>query len=443
MMKYCVPKEQFIIVPEVYRIGTLSYTKLSLCLLFAILYIGVFAMSGAVLVVPNLVPIFLGQMKLSNAIIGILIGSIPSLLNVVINPFASVSSDQTRTRLGRRTPFMLVGVPGVGITLILMGGFIKYTPDLVKHFIGILTSDQVTVIIMAFLMVSFQVFSNLGLSIFYYFCTDVIPGKLIGRFMSIFMLFSSAGGFCFSYLMMPLAESNMPLVFIIQGSFLLLAFSLIFLLVKEGQYPEPVKRKNILKETIRFFCECFGSKFYVFVFLGFAVNDVSTLCRGFFSALYARELGMNLAEYGKILSICAIICAALTIPIGLVIDRLKPLRLYIIGAFLIVINNFWGFFFALDKRMFTVVILGNAVVYTLQMASQLPSYVALFPRDRYGQFSAANAIFATAITAVFSYLGGAFIDLMGHYRYMFLWDACFTSVGLIILIYVYQEWQRK
>ena len=149
-----------------------------------------------------------------------------------------------------------------------------------------------------------------------------------------------------------------------------------------------------------------------------------------------------MTEYGRILSICSLICAGLTIPLGLVIDRIKPFRVYIWGAVLIVITNTVGFLIVRDAGTFTLIVLGNAVVYTLQMASQLPSFVSLFPRERYGQFSAANAIFSTALMALFSYFGGAFIDLMGHYRYMFLWDAVFTAVGLVVLGIVYVEWRR-
>lgn len=443
-MKYCVAQEEFITVPETNRIGTLTYTRMGLISMFLVLYIGVFAMSGVGLAVPNLVPIFLKQMDLSNAVIGILIGSIPAVINVVVNPIVSVKSDRTRTRFGRRSPFMYVGVPGVAFCLITIGLLTIYTPKIAEELIGILSPAQFTIVSMAFFMIWFQVFSNLGLSVFYYFCTDVVPGKLIGRFMAIFMLFNAAGGFFFSYVMMPLAQKNMPLVFILEGVGLLFAFLLIFVTVREGKYPvpvvEPTKGANFFQQTMRFFKECFGIRFYVLVFLGFAVNDVSTLCRGFFSALYAKDLGMDLAEYGKLLSICAVICAGLTIPLGLVIDKINPFRVYIIGAITIVITNFAGFFLVKDALSFQWVVLANAVVYTLQMASQLPSYVVLFPKERYGQFSAANAIFSTGLMAIFSYVGGAFIDLMGDYRYMFLWDAVFTTIGLVILVIVYFDW---
>lgn len=441
-MKYCVSAAEFVSTPEIDRIGTLRYSRFGLIALFGILYVGVFAMAGANLVIPNLVPLFLKGWNFSNAVIGILIGTIPAVINVMVNPVVSVASDRVRTRFGRRSPFMYIGVPGVAVTLIVMGILTWAAPALVRSITGLLTPGQLIVAVMAFLMIWFQVFSNLGLSIFYYFCTDVVPGRLIGRFMAIFMLFNSAGGFFFSYVMMPLAERYMPLVFILEGMFLLAAFLMIFLFVREGRYPVPAKKKGISGEAWRFLKECFGSRFYLLVFLGFAINDVSTLCRGFFSALYAQELGISLTEYGRILSICSLICAGLTIPLGLVIDRIKPFRVYIWGAVLIVITNTVGFLIVRDAGTFTLIVLGNAVVYTLQMASQLPSFVSLFPREQYGQFSAANAIFSTALMALFSYFGGAFIDLMGHYRYMFLWDAVFTAVGLVVLGIVYVEWRR-
>lgn len=331
-MKYCVSAAEFVSTPEIDRIGTLRYSRFGLIALFGILYVGVFAMAGANLVIPNLVPLFLKGWNLSNAVIGILIGTIPAVINVMVNPVVSVASDRVRTRFGRRSPFMYIGVPGVSVTLIVMGILTWAAPALVRSITGLLTPGQLIVAVMAFLMIWFQVFSNLGLSIFYYFCTDVVPGRLIGKFMAIFMLFNSAGGFSFSYVMMPLAERYMPLVFILEGMFLLAAFLMIFLFVREGRYPVPAKKKGISGEAWRFLKECFGSRFYLLVFLGFAINDVSTLCRGFFSAFYAQELGISLTEYGRILSICSLICAGLTIPLGLVIDRIKPFRVYIWGG---------------------------------------------------------------------------------------------------------------
>ena len=77
----------------------------------------------------------------------------------------SVASDRVRTRFGRRSPFMYVGVPGVAVTLIVMGILTWAAPALVRSITGLLTPGQLIVAVMAFLMIWFQVFSNLGLSI--------------------------------------------------------------------------------------------------------------------------------------------------------------------------------------------------------------------------------------------------------------------------------------
>jgi hypothetical protein len=38
--------------------------------------------------------------------------------------------------------------------------------------------------------------------------------------------------------------------------------------------------------------------------------------------------------------------------------------------------------------------------------------------------------------------GGAFIDMMGDYRYLYLWDAVFTAGSLVFMLLVYRAWKR-
>ncbi len=439
---------EFVTAPETLRVGTLRYTRLSLLTLFGMLYMGVFAMTSVNMVVPNLVPIFLKQMDLSNAVIGILIGTIPFSINIVVNPVISFRSDRSRTRFGRRMPYIMVGIPGVSAILIAMGLLILFAPEWSFRLAAWLTPAQMTIAAMAFFMIALQVFINSGLSVFFYLFADVVPGKVIGRFMAIYMLFNACGAFFFSYVMMPLAKTNMPLVFIAEGVLLLAVFAVIVFGVKEGGYPPPPRREAAKNAALRdgavFLRECFGIPFYVLVFAGFAINDVSTICRALFSSLYAQELGMSLDQYGVVLSYGTIIWAVLSLPLSLVIDRLTPLRVYMLGSGVIVLVNIWSFLFVRDTRTFTLACVFAALVYALQMASQLPSYVALFPKERYGQFCAANAIFSTALLAAFSYGGGQFIDLMGgDYRYMYLWDAVFTLTGLLVLVAVYRQWKSR
>src|SRR5690606_18967594 len=68
------------------------------------------------------VPIFLSTFGLSNRLIGFLMTA-DNWVNLFVQPAVGVLSDRTRTRIGRRFPFILIGAPlaAVGIILIPLG----------------------------------------------------------------------------------------------------------------------------------------------------------------------------------------------------------------------------------------------------------------------------------------------------------------------------------
>ena len=70
---------------------------------------------------PVIVPLLLRSHEASNFTIGLLCGSIPPLLNFIVNPVISTASDRTRTRWGRRIPYLMCGIPFVSMFLILLG----------------------------------------------------------------------------------------------------------------------------------------------------------------------------------------------------------------------------------------------------------------------------------------------------------------------------------
>ena len=90
--------------PALYTIGTLSYTKRALIMLFVWMLWGDFCFWMMEALTPTLLPLMLKNHNANNLTIGLLVGSLPSLLNFIINPIVSTSSDRTRSRWGRRIP---------------------------------------------------------------------------------------------------------------------------------------------------------------------------------------------------------------------------------------------------------------------------------------------------------------------------------------------------
>ncbi|MCX6984621.1 MAG: hypothetical protein NT118_07710, partial [Lentisphaerae bacterium] len=103
-----------------YYVGTLVYSKAGLAWLFVWLLWGDFCFTMMETVVPSIVPLRLKELQSPNWIMGLVLVTIPCVLNVALNPVISTASDRHRGPLGRRIPFMLFTVPFVSMALCLM-----------------------------------------------------------------------------------------------------------------------------------------------------------------------------------------------------------------------------------------------------------------------------------------------------------------------------------
>jgi hypothetical protein len=85
---------------------------------------------------------------------------------------------------------------------------------------------------------------------------------------------------------------------------------------------------------------------------------------------------------------------------------------------------------------------GEVAGYMMQGAACIPTFVAILPKSRYGQFCSAQAIFNSVLLIVANWGGGLFIDLTGNYRNLYLWDAFFTTLALLAMIVVWIGWKK-
>ena len=362
-----------------YTVGTLKYSLFGLVNLFIWMLWGDFCFTLMEMLIPSLLPLFLNNHDAPNWLIGLVVGSIPAALNFVINPIVSTRSDRTRTRWGRRIPYLLFASPFVTLFLILLGWSDAIGTFLQRTvFGGNVSAAAVTIGCIIVFAVGFQCFNMFVASIFYYIFADVVPKQFMGRFMALFRMVGTVAGFIFNGYIIKHADLHMPWIFTVVALIYLTAFGLMCLLVKEGQYPPPEPPKGNPVKT--YFRECFSLSFYRWFFLAMACNDASTVCRTMFNLLFSKnELGLSLEQYGNIMSVNAVISFFLLIPMGFLVDWLHPLRTYIAGAMLVIAANLFGFFFVQDYITFFIVAILIAIVYVIQNASKLPMFVSLLP----------------------------------------------------------------
>ena len=114
-----------------YRTGTLLYSKAGLIALFGWLLWGDFVFVLMNAIYPSLMPVLLKDHGASNWEVMIIVTTLHTIMNALVNPVVSYQSDRCRSRWGRRRPFIIVTTPFVVLFLAL----IPFAPE-ISHYLS-------------------------------------------------------------------------------------------------------------------------------------------------------------------------------------------------------------------------------------------------------------------------------------------------------------------
>lgn len=445
---------------KTYHCGTLTYTKMSLTILFAWLLWGDFCFTLMETVVPSILPLKLKALGCPNWMMGVMLTTIPGIMNVFLCPWVSFKSDRYRSKWGRRIPFILFTLPFLSISVALLGCsddicvlLQKYSPALREY-----TPATVTIGLIAIFIIIFRLFNVFVNSVFWYLFNDVVPTQFIARFLGLFRIVGTAASAIYSYFLFQYAGSHMREIFIGSAILYFVGFGITCLMVKEGQYP-PVEgetdRENKGWGSIRtFFRESFSNRIYWLLFI-FAASQSFTGAIGTFNIFFQQEMGLSLDQIGKMGAIGGIAALFAMYFTAIFIDRWHPLRvtvyLYVFTIAGALMNWVWTFvslpgdyFFWLSLGMVLISVFQT----TLAAGCSLPLYMRLFPQSRFGQFCSAQAMLNWGCIIVAGVLSGFFIDMVSWlcdgnnfaYRFIFIWITAGTAVSALIIIIAYRKW---
>jgi Na+/melibiose symporter-like transporter len=448
---------------KVYAIGTLRYTLGGLVILFSWLLLADFAFSIMELVIPKVLPLTLNEAGASNATIGLIVGTISSLMNLLLNPIISFHSDRHRGRWGRRKPYLIWSAPFISLFLIITG----YSTDLGQWIHSVLAGrfghvSQANAILatIAVAAVVFQFFNMFVRSVYYYLLNDVVPVVMVGRFYALFRVVDAAAGFVFNRYVLGYADNptTRKWIYISMGIVFLLAFILMCWQVKEGDYPPPEPLGGgtawqRLAAAIRVYTrECFSIPLYLWLFLGNALYRASEVSVFNFQLLLAKDIGMSLNATGKLLGWVSLAGVILYWPLGWLTDKIQATRLAILSAAMTAIVMILSIWLVRGPTSFSILTLLWTIAWLAYISAVVPLMLYILPRDRYGQFCSANAIFYAIALMVANYGGGLFIDRFGSlwiirqgtspYLAIFWWGAACSTLSLFCLVMVYRGWQR-
>ncbi|MEI8246162.1 MAG: MFS transporter [Lentisphaerota bacterium] len=453
-------------IKKQFSVGTLVYSRAGLAWLFTWLLWGDFCFNMMETVVPSIVPLRLRELNVPSWVMGLVLVTLPCILNVALNPIISTASDRHRGRMGRRIPFMLFSVPLVSIALCLMA-FSAELGVWLHSLLGPATgwsAAAVTVGAIAIAMGLFKFSDMFVNTVFWYFFNDVVPHNVMARFLSLFRIVASGASALYNYFIFQYALSHLRLIFLCVACLYLVGFSMMCLLVKEGKYPPPAKlaqKKWDIPGMVRTYLkECMQHRLYIFFFLHSMFWSLAGAC-GIFVVFLNLSLGLTLQQLGTIAAAVGIANIILGYPAGVLADRFHPLRamLWIKAGILLIapLNFIWLFTSFSAELNFKVLVALQVISLPLMLiynAVSLPMAMRILPKDRFGQFCSFNAICQAGAMAVGGVLAGSYMDLMRKvfpdaawgkdycYRMIPTWGLPFLILGMVFLVLLYRTWKQ-
>lgn len=378
------------------------------------------------------VPIFLKDFALPSFIIG-LIMTIDNFFAILMLPYIGTLSDQTRTKLGRRKPYILVGAP-LGA---LFFALIPFCKD-----IGSLGLMMFVIILMNFSMALFR-------SPVIALMPDITPSEKRSQANGIINFMGGFGALLAYFAGKPLYDANKAYPFLAGAVLMLIANFLVILFIREpAEYRVKGERVKIAetiekgsKELVENLKEVFVSKekslmmmllSIFFWFVGF--NAIET----FFTSYAKFHLGISESTGALVLGVFSLSFMIFALPSGFIgakLGRKKTIRL---GLSVIVICLLAVI---LLSRLFTGTMLLNLLYvmfalsgtgWALVNVNSLPMVVDMTKVEKVGGYTGLYYFFSMAANIVAPPLAGAFIDFLG-YRSLFAFSIVFLFASYMTM----------
>jgi maltose/moltooligosaccharide transporter len=461
---------------EPYRCGTLSYTKKGLVALFVWLLWGDFCFIMMETVAPSIIPLQLKALGVSNTMMGLVLTTLPAVLNMTVCPYVSFKSDRCRSRWGRRIPFILATLPFLCLCLFALGygdalgGLLAKVAAPVHKF----TPTGATFLVIAVFYTLFQFFNMFVNSVYWYLFNDVVPARFLGRFFGLFRMTGAAAAGIYNFFLFEYAESHAREILVGTTILYAVGMGMMCLRVREGSYPpldeHEQRTSKGLEGLAAFFRESFSHRLYLWTFLFTAMFTVIFQDILKFQVFFLREMGQSLEAIGK----AKAIVGQDTLSAGLAgfvamylasvfVDRWHPVRVQFYWSVFMVIaclctysSWVWIFVKLPPEHFFRINLIGTGLVIGfflgLGHACSLPALMRTFPKSRFGQFCSAQALLRSAIQMAAGLLVGIFFDTMigickpqgaeHGYRWIFAMNSLFATGMAFCATMVYREWRK-
>ncbi len=361
--------------------------------------------------------------------------AIDNILALFMLPLFGAFSDRTKTRLGKRTPYILFGT----LAAVILMGLLAYFTQKVM-FSGFI----VTLIALLFVMATYRTPAVA-------YMPDVTEKPLRSKANAIINLVGYLGGIFATVAMMFLLSSHKTAtgesvydsnqsfvpIFTVIAVFMLLSVLAMVLLVRENKLPhvvdEPTENENEGKKMPR---DVFKSLVLILlsVFLWYmAYNAVTTAFSRYCAAVWKTDLGTSSSYL-----LCATISAiAAFVPLGFLSGKLGRKKTVLLGVAMMTACYVTAIFIRHQSPVmypiFGIVGIGWAAI----NVNSFPMVVEMSSGADVGKYTGFYYTFSTAAQITTPLLSGFLIDKMGlGYNVLFPYAVIFSALSFVTMLFV-------
>lgn len=360
-----------------------------------------------------------------------------NVAGLIISPSVGIWSDGMRTKLGRRLPFILIGLPIAAVAFIFVPLLPNAIPAALNGQTAQLTGLLVPFVISLFvILIAFAVIRTPADALIY----DITPSKhrstangVAAVIAGLLVAVGSLGGAA-------LFSVYQPLPFWITAG-LGLAFALMaWLFIKEpvqparqaGEEKVSLKKvieilKNLPKDTSRSLLFLVLSNFLSYIAL--------SQLQAFLTSYGVFTLGMKTSAAASLTTISALTYMAMAIPAGLIARRIRRKNTQIIGLIAYAASALLIFLIP-SSTVLTIGLIVAGLGWALTNVNQGPMIVDSAPDDKVlGTFTGIRQISVTLGFIIGPVLGGALVQAFGN-NYRWIWLIMVVTLVLAILALV-------
>jgi MFS family permease len=401
--------------------------QLRLALLVAL---GVFAQESVWNFHDSQTPVTLSGYTTSIALIGLIMG-LDNIIGIFVQPLMGYLSDRTRSRWGRRTPFILIGVPVAGLLFVL----IPLAPSFP---------------ILIAIIVLFSLTANSFKPITEALIADQQPpehrskANAFGRFASGLTIIVSA------LLSLFVVDESVELAYVISAVAMVACFAILLMTLRESRtaaYRAVVDEdKEYGRETTSFFAvfkDIFTDRDRSRLFMIFAIIVTWgswAAVRALLTLYGVEHLGLSRGEAGGLTLPASVAFLLVIIPLAILSDRFGRRRVMRVGIIVFALGALVAFFFNTSTTATVVGILVAAAGFAGFAANATVMLWNLAPSQRLigvytGIFAVAQAVGSSVGPAA---LGGL-VDLT-DWSFLMLFLVGLSVVGLLLTFGVRREY---